>query len=405
MHIKKYNNLNKDNILCVIIILSIFIFSQEFRSVFGYKFYNFNILGITSIFILLYKNMNNINKRKLVFFYLSVIVYIMLSAFYEKNISNIIAVVLLFMAPLALTLIELNEKNLPYILKYMVIVINIITIIMVIIGILDNIIGTNINLNLSRFMSEGTRSQIIANSQNIIGKRMYSFMGHPLYNTEIILMCYILNILYKKYIQKSNCSLLILIFSATGIALTGSKTGFILFLVTTLIMFRRKNKVSKYLIIFIGAIVAIKIQLFNTVLERFANGNITTGRSDKWEEIKNLNVYPLRFFLGYGKGFTNEMSNYIQFAYAAYEYPIRMFSLELGMLTTILIYMFIMIFPIITLCSRKQWYLLCAYLIIFIDVNTYNGMACSGDKMMLFCLFIFIILNLSKYVKYNSVNI
>lgn len=202
MYIKKYNSLNKNNILLVSIILSIFMFSQELRSIFGNVFYSYNMIGIISIVLLFYINIKKINKYKFIVFYLSIMLYMINAIFYEKSISNIISVILMFMLPLGLTLIEVEKDNYIYIFRYLIITINIVAIIIIVIGVFDYIIGTNINVIFSNFMSEGTRNQIISNSQHITGKRMYSFMGHPLYNTEIILMFYILNILYSKYIKK-----------------------------------------------------------------------------------------------------------------------------------------------------------------------------------------------------------
>ncbi|ETJ35880.1 hypothetical protein Q604_UNBC09799G0001, partial [human gut metagenome] len=38
-------------------------------------------------------------------------------------------------------------------------------------------------------------------------------------------------------------------------------------------------------------------------------------------------------------------------------------------------------------------------IIVLLDVNTFNGIAISGDKMLIFCFFTFLILNLSDYLK------
>jgi hypothetical protein len=80
-----------------------------------------------------------------------------------------------------------------------------------------------------------------------------------------------------------------------------------------------------------------------------------------------------------------------------------MFSLEMGVLMTIMIYIFIALIPILTLIKRRHWYLLTCYLTVFLDINTFNGIALLGDKMMILNLFIFLIYNLSNYIKETSI--
>lgn len=392
------NMVNNRNLL-MLIIISILIFSQELRTPLGNIIYTYNILALTSLSILFIRNIKNIEIINIVILFITVMIYLITSIFYEKSLTNIFGVIFLYIVPLSLILIKVDKITFKYIFKYTLIILNIIIIILTVILLLDSIFGIDITLKLSQFMSEGTQKQIIANSLYVNGKRMYSFMGHPLFNAQLYLMFFILNILYNKYLKKHKYMLIVFIITALGISATGSKTGFILFSITTLTLFENNTKYKKILIIIIGILIAFKLGLFDTVIGRFLEGSITTGRSEKWSEIQSMNLYPLRFFLGYGRGFTFKFNDYIDWASAAFEYPIRMFALEFGILMSLLIYIFIFIIPVIKLFKKKYLTLLFSYGIIFFDINTYNGLACTGDKMIILCLFIFLILNLSEFIK------
>ena len=396
MRINKF--IYKDKLLLIIMICSLLIFSQELRSFLGNTLYTYNILGLLSILLLFFRKIHEIDIKKAGLLFTVILVYLGISLYYSNSLSNVISVVLLFIAPLLLTILKLDKGAFIQFFILFMKVLNIIIIIITFIGILEFIFGLKINVYISEFMSSRTREQIVANAYLPYERRMYSFMGHPLFNTELYLIYLILNNIKYKYIYKKDCSIVILLFSSIGIALTGSKTGFVLLIISVIFLFENKKKYKKFIIIVLGTILAMKLGIFNTVMERFSNGSLTTGRSEKWIEVSNMNIYPIRFFYGYGRGFTFELNEYVSWASAAFEYPIRMFSLEYGMLMTILIYIFLMIFPVLTLIKRKQWNILLAYGVIFIDVNTFNGLSNSGDKMMIFCLFIFIILNISDFI-------
>ncbi|WML36800.1 hypothetical protein [Clostridium sp. OS1-26] len=389
---------NKKSI--VFLLISLFVFSQELRvGIIGNKFSNINILALVSLGVLVIKNFRKINKKKLMLLQLTILIYISTSMIYENKIITIINFIVAFIIPLILVIVEVDNNTIEYAFKITIIILNLIILIITIIGILEMIFHININPIISNFMSERTREQIIESSMSTQDKRLYSFMGHPLFNTELYLMFFILNNLYSKYIKKQQCPLWILAVAVVGIAFTGSKTGIILLCVSTITLFKCSNKLKKLLTIICGSFIALESGLLDTLMSRFTSGSLTTGRSEMWDEIQSLNLYPIKFFTGYGLGFTFTFNSYLTYASAAYEYPIRMFSLEIGMLTAIMIYIFLFAIPTIVLIRRKHIYIYICYLVIFLDVNTFNGLSTSGDKMLIFSFFIFLILNLSKLLK------
>lgn len=400
MYINK-NEIQINNKKCIIFLLiSFFVFSQELRvGIIGNKFSNINILALVSLGVLVIKNFRKINKKKLMLLQLTILIYMSTSMIYENKIITIINFIVAFIIPLILVIVEIDNNTIEYAFKITIMILNLIILIITIIGILEMIFHININPIVSSFMSERTREQIIENSMSTQAKRLYSFMGHPLFNTELYLMFFILNNLYSKYIKKQQCPLWILVVAVIGIAFTGSKTGIILLCVSIITLFKCSNKLKKFLIIICGSFIALESGLFGTLMFRFTSGSLTTGRSEMWAEIQSLDLYPIKFFTGYGLGFTFTFNYYLTYASAAYEYPIRMFSLEIGTLMTIMIYIFLFAIPTIVLIRRKHIYIYICYLVIFLDINTFNGLSTSGDKMLIFSFFIFLILNLSKLLK------
>ncbi|WP_258280612.1 hypothetical protein [Clostridium sp. CM027] len=395
---KRKTQLNNKKIF-MLLLISLFVFPQELRSILGEKMFTINMMGIVSLVLLIINNFRGINKKKIIFLFITILVYMSTAVFYENNIMNIGTVIILFLTPLSLTIIEVDKQILKDIFKWTILILNIIIIIITVVGILEIIFNININIAISKFMSQRTQEQILLSSVSGDAKRLYSFMGHPLFNTELYLMFFVLNILYNKYFNEACCPIWILIISIIGIAFTGSKSGFVLLCLGIIVLFKCNNKIKKTLIIICGIIIAFQTGLFDTLISRFTSESLTTGRSEKWIQVQSMNIFPIKFFAGYGRGFTFKLNSYTDWASAAFEYPMRMFSLELGILITIMMYIFIMIIPIITLMKRKHYFLIVSYLIVFLDVNTFNGLSTSGDKMIIFCLFTFLILNLSNLVQ------
>lgn len=396
-NIIKSQSINKK--LFIILLISLFIFSQELREgILGNTLATINILSLFSVSLFILNNFKELDKRKFIILYITILIYMFTASLYEDNFFTIIKCVISYIFPLILIITEVDKDTLRSIFKFTVITLNVIIIVITIIGIFEIIFGININNHISNFMSQRTQEQIIANSMTMTGKRLYSFMGHPLFNTELYLMFLVLNILYNKYLIEKRYPIWILAAATIGIAFTGSKTGFVLLCFCIVALFKSNNKGKKILLIISGILIALKIGLFNTLIYRFTTGSLTSGRSEKWTEIQSMNIYPIKFFTGYGNGFTFTFNSYVDWASAAFEYPFRMFSLEMGIIITIMIYLFIMFIPVMTLMKRRQWYLLLSYLIVFVDINTFNGIALLGDKMMIISLFIFLILGLSKYI-------
>lgn len=253
-------------------------------------------------------------------------------------------------------------------------------------------------------MSERAQELIaIQNTRDIY--RLYSFMGHPLFNTQLYLMFFILNNIYNKYFEKLLSDKVLIIVMLLGISMTASKTGLILASVSVLIITYKKTKIKHIIMVIIASAITIGSGIFNNTIYRILEESLTTGRAESWERITTMNLFPIKFFTGYGNGFTFVYNQYIDWASAAFEYPIRMFSLEMGISMMIGIYICIAIIPVAILVGRRHLYLLISYAIVFLDVNTYNALSLPGDNMIIFSLFTCIILNISNMIVKRKENL
>lgn len=396
MHISTIKTQESNKKIFIVLLISLFIFPQELRSVFGEKIYTINILGMVSLLLLVLNNFREIDKKKLILLYTTVLIYMCSAIFYENKITTVITTMTLFIIPLSLTIIKVDKHTLRDILKWIIWILNSIIIVITAIGILEMTFDLNINIAISKFMSQRTQELMLLNSFMGDNKRLYSFMGHPLFNTQLYLMFFILNTVYSKYFKRESLPIWVLIVSVIGIAFTGSKAGFVILCLAIAALFKSNSRMKKILVVACGMIIAFKLGLFDNLISRFTAGSLTTGRNEKWLEIQSMDLFPIKFFTGYGRGFTFQFNSYVDWASAAFEYPARMFSLEFGVMVTALIYTFIMVIPTIILLARRHYYLFISYLIVFLDVNTFNGLSTTGDKMLIFCLFVFLILNLSN---------
>ena len=225
--------------------------------------------------------------------------------------------------------------------------------------------------------------------------RMFSYVGHPLYNAEIFLMTFGLNYAYNEIFLKNhkNDKWIILI-TLFGIVFTASKSAIAIFLGLLVVLYIKN---WKYMIFCLSILIFGYFNgLFDLVMERF-NGSLTTGRNEVWSRIKNSGIQFFHFFWGNGSDSKYSYSYLEEWARAAFEYPYRLFALEFGILFSGLLLYTIFIIPAYKIIKNKsnRLLLLIIFAAISLHVNIYNGIGTYSDAMYLFCLFVFVILNMS----------
>lgn len=387
----------RDNLYIIfsIMFFALYIFSYQIRGIiFSDKLKSINFIALLTIFLLLLKMKDKINYYLLSIISMLTVVMICSQLYNQKDIIEIFLIFSCIIAPLILITINLNRDNIKEIfllnLKYF----NFIVILLFIFAIVDKVTNDSIAKFLADIFNDSSfYSQVYSNNS----LRYYSFMGHPLYNTQIFLTYYLLNYMAIDKFNKKTNKFLVMVVSISGIAFTASKTGILLILSSMLIFnLFKKYKISYYVIVIVMFTVLLNMGSFDNLIYRFSTGTITSGRNEMWNILENYNLFPIKFLTGYGSGFNSIYNNYIPKASMAFEYPIRLFQLEYGVLFTILMYIVILLYPVITLIKRKEYKLLLGFLIIFIDVNTYNGIGLGMDIMLMFAVYTCMILNLSR---------
>lgn len=306
--------------------------------------------------------------------------------------------------PMLIIGLYIKKENREIIIKKYIKVLNFLILILVIMAILDKISYYEIAIKYWEKADESMLSALY-NHRYLGQYRFYSFMGHPLYNAQLFLMFFVANTCYNKYFKEILSSSKILVISALGIALTASKTGLILLLVGIIFLVPKKNKFKYYLsLIFLGIIILLS-GVFNDTIERLLTTSLTTGRADIWELYKSMDIYPIKFLTGYGIDIITRIDEIILWGGAAFEYPIRGFAIQNGVLFTIITYLIIGVYPVLCFIKNKNIYILFGFLIIFLDVNTYNTLIHGRDYMIIYGLFVAIMNNISIHNREAIINL
>lgn len=393
------NNKNTLYKLNIMLFLSLFVFSFQIRGIFfSGNLKSLNILALVSISLLfIYNTKNNIIGIFILIF--SALMMFISQYFNNKSIFEIVTVFNCIITPILLMYVNIKKDKFIEIFKLYVKFINVIVLLLIIFAIIDKFT----NQSIIKFFAVILKDESFYNAvQNDSENRMYSFMGHPLYNVQIFLIFYVINYCSKKYIEYGINMLLVAIITILGISFCASKTGLVLLFVCLILLRPTKNKWF-YPVIFLSIVViSLRLGIFDSVIYRFKTQTLTSGRNEVWDIVREYNLFPIGFWSGYGSGFNHEYNKYLQLASAAFEYPIRLFALEYGVLFSILISINLFIIPIVALCRGKNLTLIVSFLIIFFDVNTYNGIGLGMDIMLMFAVFVYMILNLNQYLNYKK---
>lgn len=389
----KINKIFNEKLPIIMLIIGTFIFSHFLRNTVLPNFiHDYNIFFMLFlIFCILFIIRININI---------IILTICLTLSYSLNVINGLAsmgdlIYTLFniILPLLIIGVYISKENRSSIIKTYIKILNILIFILLFMAILDKIMDYSIAIKYWEKVDEGMLSALY-NHKYLGQYRFYSFMGHPLYNTQLFLMFLVVNFCYSRKFEDILPRWLVLIITTIGIALTASKTGMILMILAIVILPPDKNRGRYYLVLSFLGIIALLSGMFNTTIERLISTSLTTGRSETWDIYKAIEIYPIKFMTGYGSGVINTINQIITWGTAAFEYPIRGFAIQYGVLFTIIIYIIIGVYPIIYFIRNKNYYILIGYLIIFIDVNTYNTLLHGRDYMIIYGLFTGIMINM-----------
>jgi len=309
-----------------------------------------------------------------------------------------------YMIPLLLLGVKISKEDLPIIFSKCLNLLNILVCTIFIIGIYDYLTkgGFQAFLMQQGFFNE-RYVELVSNGLTHGVFRYYSIFGHPLRTAQLFLTFFILNSIFNKYFYVKMNPLVISVITLVGVTLSNSKTGVLLSLILILFFSTSKSlgtKVFYWIASLIALFFLLSSQLFSsTVLERVSktSDDLSGGRTELVQAIIDGTIERPKL-IGGGPGYSQVVKETTSSEATSFEYPFIMFSYDLGIGITILMYIILFIYPLMKLILHRNYYLAGLFLILTLDVNSYNGLTNTGDFMIQFGFVIFLILNVNYYV-------
>ena len=268
--------------------------------------------------------------------------------------------------------------------------------IVVICGLMDMFLGVGIGNSIAIFTNAASLIESIRQG------RMVSYFGHPLLTAEIMILTFSFNTLVNYCIEKKSIFYTVYysLISVIGIGMCGGKTGLVLIAVEFALLYVNKKGLKYFIIVAAAVYWAYGYGLLDTVIGRFIagfeSGDITTGRNTALLRVIQGGV--LRFNLLIGHAGMNLSERMI----AALEYPPLRWAYLFGVWFSVLMCVVLFAIPAIKILKNKNIKIFIVFLILVLDVNSYNGISTQSDQMLLYCVSVFLLLNLSYAVRGNG---
>ena len=268
--------------------------------------------------------------------------------------------------------------------------------IVVICGLMDMFLGVGIGNSIAIFTNAASLIESIRQG------RMVSYFGHPLLTAEIMILTFSFNTLVNYCIEKKSIFYTVYysLISVIGIGMCGGKTGLVLIAVEFALLYVNKKGLKYFIIVAAAVYWAYGYGLLDTVIGRFIagfeSGDITTGRNTALLHVIQGGV--LRFNLLIGHAGMNLSERMI----AALEYPPLRWAYLFGVWFSVLMCVVLFAIPAIKILKNKNIKIFIVFLILVLDVNSYNGITTQSDQMLLYCVSVFLLLNLSYAVRGNG---
>ena len=268
--------------------------------------------------------------------------------------------------------------------------------IVVICGLMDMFLGVGIGNSIAIFTNAASLIESIRQG------RMVSYFGHPLLTTEIMILTFSFNTLVNYCIEKKSIFYTVYysLISVIGIGMCGGKTGLVLIAIEFALLYVNKKGLKYFIIIAAAVYWAYGYGLLDTVTGRFKagfeSGDITTGRNTAL--LRVIQGGMLRFNLLIGHAGINLSERMI----AALEYPPLRWAYLFGVWFSVLMCVVLFVIPAIKILKNKNFKIFIVFIILVLDVNSYNGITTQSDQMLLYCVSVFLLLNLSYLLGGNE---
>lgn len=268
--------------------------------------------------------------------------------------------------------------------------------IVVICGLIDMVFGVGIGNSIAIFTNAASLIESIRQG------RMVSYFGHPLLTTEIMILTFSFNTLVNYCIEKKSVLYTVYysLVSVIGIGMCGGKTGLVLIAIEFALLYVNKKGLKYFIIVAAAVYWAYGYGLLDTVIGRFIagfeSGDITTGRNTAL--LRVIQGGMLRFNLLIGHAGINLSERMI----AALEYPPLRWAYLFGVWFSVLMCVVLFVIPAIKILKNKNFKIFIVFIILVLDVNSYNGITTQSDQMLLYCVSVFLLLNLSYLLGGNE---
>lgn len=370
----------KENLIISLFFI-IVIMSQGVRSylnnLIGSSIFNYHVIPIALITLMFLQKKNKFTKSSFIIF-LSISGLIIIGYLANRyGISDFIRTIVGFILPLLILLIDYEDIDVNYIFPKIVKSFNIYIYITFIIQVIMSI-------------KEGRSGGIV---------------GHPLTSAWYYAIFISFNIIYYKYFkEKIDTSIIIdIIIALTGTVLASGRISMItvIFLSIVYSFSCCKRRSIPYLILPLIMIIFLSTSMVDEFIwskfrETASGGDVTNGRLAGIRKMIFFNKYP-RFLIGRGIGYSNYVSQYV-FGVVNFENPLLMFSYDYGILTSLLLILFIFIKPTISFINKKNYLLAVSYLCVLIIPFTYNGLAETVGIFIVLTFVIYIFLCLNRHL-------
>ena len=213
--------------------------------------------------------------------------------------------------------------------------------------------------------------------------RFCSLWGHALTNCAFFNGFFILNDIYFRSLGKRYPKLLFFLIALAGVLLCVGKTAIVTLLVYLVISNWRHKK---WFIVYAAAVLVMYLSgFFESIINRFTTGSLTSGRVDAIIAYFGGNVYPLKTWTGYGAG-TAYLKGMAPLR-PAFEFPPLMYALNYGIVFSGIILGTIVFYVSWQMLSRRQIASWMGAGLFFLQMNTYNGIALCSQDMFWYTMF------------------
>lgn len=336
--------------------------------------------------------MGKISKKflKKIFIWLALALIMLISMAHSDAIKP--AFIISISVPIIIGLVELRDSNDAVgVFSVWLKILNIVLFLVVAGGVIDLFSGYFVTEFFTNFYHTEAILQMRIDEPN----RIITVLGHPLISSEIGLIGCICNYIDAVFFKTAKHQIFKFIISMIVIALCGSKVAFILALFLLILFNIGNRKIRNIILVFTLIYIFYSLGMFDVVIDRFVrgiqSGDLTTGRNVRLLELYSVGALDFKFFSGHGQ----ELSEYF---IIALEYPLLRLSYRYGIFYTICLFGVIFIYPLITILKRKQMLLFWGLLCLIIDVNTFSGLAATGDGMLLYNVVLFLFMNISQKI-------